>query len=241
MHEAVHYRVMQNRSIAEVVSNLFCALPLGMLTSKYRYEHLLHHKYNSTSDDPYIGHYKQSENWKFPKTAKSVIRLFLKDLSMLNFRDWKIPQRNWSPFSNAGKNLTKTELATVIVFTVTLLTMLTVFNLWLYFALVWLVPLLFVVPVLVRIRTVAEHMLLTERNRLDETRHVDSNVVEGFFISPRNINVHVVHHLYPSIPFYNLLKLHKFLLSYQKYTDNIDSSKSYLKFIRTKMIKNKED
>ena len=53
MHDGTHYRLLTNRTANDFVCDLLCALPVGMLTSRYRHEHLLHHRFLNTDDDPY--------------------------------------------------------------------------------------------------------------------------------------------------------------------------------------------
>src|SRR5258707_228012 len=43
MHDATHYRLFTNRTANDLVSDLFCAFPVGISTLGYRLEHLPHH------------------------------------------------------------------------------------------------------------------------------------------------------------------------------------------------------
>src|SRR5258708_3983860 len=51
MHEATHYRLFTSRWANEVLGDLLCAFPVNMSVSRYRHDHLLHHKYNMSQLD----------------------------------------------------------------------------------------------------------------------------------------------------------------------------------------------
>ena len=56
---------------------------------------------------------------------------------------------------------------------------------------------------------------------------VDAGPVEAFFLSPFNINYHTAHHLFPSVPWYNLPALHERLLEDSAYASRLVSAPSY--------------
>ena len=52
MHDAAHFLISHNRAVNDTVSNLFCAFPFLVSNKRYRINHLLHHRYVNTADDP---------------------------------------------------------------------------------------------------------------------------------------------------------------------------------------------
>jgi len=72
----------------------------------------------------------------------------------------------------------------------------------------WIFPLLFAAQ-LSNVRGLAEHGLTTGGNDFTSTRTVLSNRFVAFFMC--NLNYHLEHHLFPSIPWYNLPKIHRLL------------------------------
>lgn len=80
----------------------------------------------------------------------------------------------------------------------------------LYFVL-WWIPLVTILQVYLRIRGITEHAgYQPGENQLVISRTVLSPV-ETFFFSPNGVNYHIEHHAYPSVPFYNLPKVHKLM------------------------------
>jgi fatty acid desaturase len=92
----------------------------------------------------------------------------------------------------------------------------------------WLIPLL-CGAIIANLRGGwAEHELTDPGHPLTHTRTVTSNRIYSFFNI--NLNYHIEHHLFPSIPWYNLPKLHRLLLpEYQAAGASIYSS--YFAFV----------
>ena len=71
---------------------------------------------------------------------------------------------------------------------------------------VWLVP-VFIFSLFNSIRFIAEHYETPwNQGQLLGSRTVTSNPLHSFFWN--NINWHIGHHIYPSVPWYNLIELH---------------------------------
>jgi fatty acid desaturase len=234
MHDGTHFRCLSNRTANDVVCNLFCALPIGILTSRYRYEHQLHHRFLNTDQDPYWMDFKLDSDWHWPKTRKKALWIFIRDLLGLNgHRNWRVIYR-WSPWSNHFSRrktpppLTPVERATIYGFFASVLIFLTLTNGWLEFLWLWLVPLSTITVALMRLRTIAEHLGLPNKDELDASRHIEGSLLERLSISPLNINYHIDHHLFPAVPYYNLPKLHELLLKNEHYRRHAHINQTYL-------------
>jgi fatty acid desaturase len=59
------------------------------------------------------------------------------------------------------------------------------------------------------------------------SRHVDAGMAEAFVISPFHINYHTAHHLFPSVPWYNLPALHARLMEEAAYRERLVCASSY--------------
>lgn len=80
------------------------------------------------------------------------------------------------------------------------------------YVLYWVVPFVTWFQFINRIRTIAEHNAV-KKNALIGTRTTIATWFDKLFIVGFNHpNYHIEHHLYPSVPFYNLPKLHKLLI-----------------------------
>lgn len=239
MHDGTHYRLLRNRAANDAISDLFCALPVGMLTSRYKHEHMLHHRYLNTDRDPYWVDFKNDDMWHWPKSPMSAISVFVRDLLMINGPRWGAVMFRWSPWINHFRSdpekdgppvLTPAERARVYGFHLVVVALFVVPPFGWKLALLWLLPLLTVVPVMIRLRTICEHLVLPNRSELDASRHTDASWWERLTIAPKNINLHLDHHLFPSVPYYNLPELHETLLGNQRYTGTAILNKRYLSF-----------
>jgi fatty acid desaturase len=240
MHDATHYRLLKNRAWNNAVSDLFCAFPILMVTNRYRYYHLLHHKNLNSEADPYWSFFRDREDWHWPKPPRRAIGVFLRDLLGLTAPVETDMILRWGPFTNHFSSrrepppLDLRERLSFYAFAAALLAGLWWFNAWLQFLVLWLVPLFFLMMPLTRIRTIAEHIAIPGRQ--NATRHVDGTWLERVFISPCNINYHVVHHLFAAVPLYNLPRLHERLLQEPEYRAYVFHKDSYLSLDRDRGV-----
>ena len=236
MHDATHYRCLTNHIANDLFCDFFCALPNGILTSRYRYEHQMHHRFLNTDKDPYWLDFKADEMWSFPKKRKNTLLIFLGDLIGINGRKMLKVAHRWSPWTNhfslkkVPPPLTKIERATVYFFIASLLSFIYLTNGWILFLILWVIPLSTFTVAMVRLRTIGEHLGLPNKHELDASRHTDGTLLERLSICPLNINYHIDHHLFPSVPYYNLPKLHQILLKNSHYVKNAHLNKTYLGF-----------
>lgn len=234
MHDGTHYRLLANRAANDLVSDVCCAFPLGMTTNRYRYEHLLHHRFLNTDRDPYWLEYLKDSDWHWPKSAPEAIRIFLCDLVGWNLRAMLPVLLRWSPWPNHFSTrttpppLSVRERLSLYLFWLTVVTVLAVTGAGWYFAVLWLLPLSTFTQALMRYRTLGEHLAIPNRTELDASRHTDGTLLERWSIAPLNINYHIDHHLFPSVPFYNLPALHAALLKNETYRAHAVLRKTYL-------------
>ncbi|NVZ51827.1 fatty acid desaturase family protein [Pseudomonas sp. B6002] len=89
----------------------------------------------------------------------------------------------------------------------------------------WLVPLFTTAVAVGWIIELAEHYPLpaAETEKLLLTRNRKGNALENFFFGRHDDNYHLVHHLHPAIPHWNMRKAHELLMSHPEYArwDNL--------------------
>lgn len=232
MHDATHFRLFGNRRVNELASNWLCAFPNGMVTSSYRRGHLPHHLFTNKPNDPYWVRLTVDRNYVFPMPRGAFYRILLGDLFGLHLRAWWPIIRYWTGwafvFDNREKLLTQSERVQFIAFWLLAAGAVAASGLWGYFLLLWMLPMFTLALALTRIRIVAEHPLDQHETELLRTRHVDGTWLERFALSPLNINYHVAHHLFPSVPLYNLPKMHAILLADPAFRDEAQLWPTYL-------------
>ncbi len=239
MHDGTHYRLLPSRAWNDAVCDFLCALPLGMTTNRYRHEHLLHHRYLNTDRDPYWVDFEKDAEWHWPKRPKAALAVALRDITQVNGRRWGAVMYRWSPWINhfsvkalpsGTPALGSGERIRIYVFHLAVAAgvLFTPVG-WKLLAL-WLVPLLAVTPLLVRVRTIAEHLAIPNRSELDASRHSDGTWLERQTVAPLGINYHLDHHLFPAVPYYNLPALHALLMSNGDYRRGAILNRRYFGF-----------
>jgi fatty acid desaturase len=98
---------------------------------------------------------------------------------------------------------------------------------WLYYLALWVLPSVTVLGVVFRIRQIAEHSGVEDEHELNATRTVVPTLFERMLIAPCGINWHLEHHLFPSVPFYNLPRLHKRLMQEEVFRQQAHITHSY--------------
>jgi fatty acid desaturase len=87
-------------------------------------------------------------------------------------------------------------------------------GLWWAWVLMWLLPMMTWLPLVSRLRNIAEHALIVE-NSTDPLRHARTtyaNWFERVLIAPYWVNYHCEHHMFTQIPCWNLPKAHQLLM-----------------------------
>lgn len=230
-HEAVHYRLFKSRFWNDFVGNLFAAYPLVWDVYGYRENHVLHHKYVNTAQDPdwqrKLGH----PDWQFSNSKKYLSRLFLRYLWGFGFVDnvkFALVMSNHWP----AEKLKRAGQASIITgkffYYSIVLGGLYYLGLGSTVVLYWFVPFFFIYPPFQKFRSIAEHFGLPNNHELNETRNVTSGSIESFFFSPHDLNYHLLHHLFPTIPCYNLKKLNKKFLQNSMYQELAFHNDSYI-------------
>ena len=236
MHDAAHFRLLPSRFWNDLVSDLFLALPMGLNTALYRRYHLEHHQHTNGENDPDKKLMAGHRNWAFPRSFREFLRLAFTDLLGLNNLELNRFYRQWSPWSAVGGSseirafLSFRDYVALSGYLVALISFLYVTNGWLHFLLLWYLPSLFFIPVIVRARAIGDHLGVASTHELNATRTIQVSLLERLLIFPCHINFHLEHHLFPSVPFYNLPKLHKELMMLPEYRKNAHITKGYFSF-----------
>lgn len=223
LHDAGHYAMFESKEANVIVGNWFGAFPIFQNVDQYRPYHLNHHKYTGTEDDP-----DRLLTRGYPTSKKSMVRKFLRDLTgitgikamigllamHLGFIEYNLGNhivRNkeltfGQALKNGWKNLRGPVLSQLI--------MIGIFYIigapWLY--LLWFGANLFTYPFCIRVRSIAEHSMVTDKNDPQvNTRTVKANFVESILFAPLHVNYHAEHHLMMGVPSYRFPKMHRML------------------------------
>jgi fatty acid desaturase len=213
MHEGTHYVLYKNRRLSAIVSELFLAWPVFITARMYRPSHFAHHRHVNTEKDPDLMRKQSSvSEWQFPKSWRALVALLAKDVFGLKtlqlFSDFE------DMWDRKGPKEAGVDFYTVArtLYYILVLSVVTYFRLWPMFLLLWVVPILTWLKMIMRIRSIAEHFAIEYDHVYTHSRTTLPSFFERLFVAPRNINYHIEHHLYPSVPFFRLPQLHALLM-----------------------------
>ena len=218
-HDAAHYLLYERRWLNDVAGR-FCATVQGLSMCTYRVIHRLHHNNLYGELDP-----DTALHGGYPRGRSYLVRKLLKDLSGVTA--WKTyayflggaPALNTAtnlavrPLDDTSENLrtaAKRDRDLVIALHVALLVLFTWSGYLMQYLVLWILPLMTVVQALLRLRAIAEHGATSDfSSPLTAARTNTAPRWLEWLLFPHHVNYHIEHHLYASVPHYNLPRLHR--------------------------------
>src|SRR5882672_8583703 len=218
-HDAAHYLLYENRKLNDLVGRL-CATVQGLSMCTYRVIHRLHHNNLYGELDP-----DTALHGGYPRGKAYLIKKLLKDLS--GFTAWKTyayflggaPALNTAtnkavrPLDDTSSKLrdeARSDRNAVIFFHLTALLLFGLSGYLVQYLVLWILPLVTVVQAILRLRAIAEHGATTDfSSPLTAARTNVAPAWLEWLIFPHHVNYHIEHHLYASVPHYNLRQLHR--------------------------------
>jgi len=217
-HDAAHYLLYERRWLNDLVGRA-CAMPSGLSMCSYRVIHRMHHNNLYGELDP-----DTALHGGYPRGRIYLVRKLAKDLSGLTA--WKTyayflfaaPALNTSTnkalrplddTSNRLRDEARRDRNGVIAFHVVALIVAAWSGYLLQYLILWVLPLVTVVQAILRLRAIAEHGATTDfSSPLTAARTNLGPAWLRWLLFPHNVNHHIEHHLYASVPMYNLPRLH---------------------------------
>jgi len=225
LHDCSHDALFTSRKVNQLIGNWFGAFPIIQRVNAYRPYHTQHHIHTGSDEDPDLSLTKG-----YHTTAVSMARKFFRDLvgatgikaqfavvlmhfGVLQYHLGgvvnRIKQNDKTVLqilANGFKSLAGPIASNAIIF----LLCLAVGQPLLY--LLWIGALLTTYNFSLRVRSMAEHSLVEDReNPHKNTRTTYANFFERVLFAPLHVNYHVEHHLCMGAPSYNLPKMHSIL------------------------------
>jgi len=218
-HDAAHYLLYERRWLNDLVGRA-CATVQGLSMRTYRVIHRLHHNHLYGELDP-----DTALHGGYPRGRWYLIRKLLKDLGGLTA--WKTyayflggaPSLNTRtqvalrPLDDTSEKLraeARADRNAVIAFHVVALGIFAWSGYLLEYLVLWILPLVTVVQAILRLRAIAEHGATTDfSSPLTAARTNLAPAWLEWLIFPHRVNYHIEHHLYASVPHYNLPELHR--------------------------------
>lgn len=232
LHEGLHYLLHPNPRINDQISRWLLALPLFLIVGNVRKSHFTHHKYTLTDKDPHLHRYESDAQWQFPKSKWALLKLFLGDITGINMvhfiKKQYAPQLRKDVPKKGGFKLSIEAVLYGLLFVSSVY-----FGFWQEILLFWFVPIFTWFGFIFRLREIGEHCGFDySEDLVTKSRTVTASWLEQLFLSPANISYHNEHHLFPSVPFYNLKKVHRALMEHPDFKSRAKVSNSYAGVIK---------
>jgi fatty acid desaturase len=228
MHDASHHLLHRNKMINDIVSNLCLSFPLFISTDRYRRHHLRHHRYLNSDLDP------DRNDSVLPESRKALMLQLAADLlgvgavgALTTMSYFSVLDAMFKPLS-AADGLPRLEKCLAFPFFISIPIIVIASGVWWQALIFWIVPMLTALPPILRLRALAEHGACSDAHQLDSARTVDASLVERLLFAPCNVNYHLEHHLYPSVPFYHLPALSRLLREQENFAHNAHLNAGYL-------------
>jgi fatty acid desaturase len=218
-HDAAHYLLYERRELNDLVGRA-CATVQGLSMCTYRVIHRLHHNNLYGPLDP-----DTALHGGYPRGKAYLVKKLMKDLGGLTA--WKTyayflggaPALNTAtnvalrPLDDTSEKLrleAKRDRNVVIGFHLALLAGFAWSGYLVEYLVLWVLPLVTVVQAILRLRAIAEHGATTDfSSPLTAARTNIGPAWLEWLIFPHHVNYHIEHHLYASVPHYNLPALHR--------------------------------
>jgi fatty acid desaturase len=205
-HDGLHRRVFDKAAHNDLFCDVAVFGAIGAITRLNNRNHIKHHQHLATERDP-----DRHKHASFNKTRPSELVGFLTGATSLlrsvrNVFGRRAVEPSEPAADEAAARYTLRDFAILGTWQLALITGLT----WAIGFWAW--PVLWLMPVYVftflgdNLRAFAEHSHLEPDVQADTHRLVTftSYPIERFFLSPMHMNLHATHHLWPSVPYYNL-------------------------------------
>ncbi|MCG8491747.1 MAG: fatty acid desaturase family protein [Sneathiellales bacterium] len=224
-HDAAHYRMYKTRWLNDLAGRLI-ASPVGISMCSYRVVHRLHHNHLYGKQDPDIplhGGYPRGKAYLFKKllkdlTGSTAFKTFSyffgapapnKDQANTAYEKNR-PLDDTSPALRKAADLDRWG---VLAFHIIMPTICWYMGYLLEYLVLWILPLLTLLQPILRFRAICEHGAVRSLDEpMKASRTNTGPAWIRFLLFPHSVNYHIEHHLYPSIPHYNLAECHRELL-----------------------------
>jgi len=216
-HDAAHYRLFGNRALNDAVGRA-CGAPVGISMLAYRVVHRLHHNHLYEKQDP-----DTPIHGGYPRGRAYLVRKLLRDLFGLTaYKTYayffgapaaKRKDGAIDPLGDTSEGLRAAALGerwVVAGFHVAAPLAAFASGYLLEYLLLWVVPLVFLLQPILRFRSILEHGMV--RDLSSAWTAARTNTGPGWLmwlLFPHHVHYHVEHHIYPSIPHYNLPRAHR--------------------------------
>lgn len=230
MHDGAHHRLFRTRTLNDWFSELVLAWPFLLFSMRsYRRNHFAHHRFLNTGRDP---DWVRKASWIYPRRPIDMARLltiYLLGFGFARFLRAAVQLVRWP-----DDTVDRVFLVAKVAYTGGGLVVLTLSGAWLPFLLFWVLPFATWFQLVFNLRSMSDHSEIHGREGFwAMTRSTRLGLLAQLFaLSGGPAFFHTEHHLYPSVPYYNLPALHRQLVQHPEYAASLHVTDGFLGFIR---------
>ena len=235
-HECGHKTLFSAPQLNQLVGDWLVSPPGLSNMNAYMRSHYPHHRLAGPHDDPDLSNYRA-----YPVSRTRLRRKLLRDITgQTGIRTIRFIGRNIRHLNVLDTENRNCTLRGIVANLLMLFVLVSFGEGWLY--LMWPAAIIFVQPLVSRIRQIAEHAAVPDLYNLEarqNTRTVYGSWLSRLMICPHHVNYHLEHHLLPSVPKYNLALMHR-LLKDKGYYDGVYFPRGYVELLRHVSFKDDE-
>ena len=204
-HDGMHRRLFNKRQINDLFCDVFLLGPIGAITRINNRNHLLHHRHLANPSDP-----DRHKHCCYNKARVLEVFGYLTGITSIwntvyhVFIKRRSTQKEPEAEDTEGYGLR--DFFIIASWQVLLIGGLSYFIGYWAYPVLWLMPVFCFMFLCDNFRSFAEHA--HPENDMSSDRHrlitYTANPLECAFFAPMNMNYHAAHHLWTSIPYYNL-------------------------------------
>ncbi|MBI5246402.1 MAG: fatty acid desaturase [Elusimicrobia bacterium] len=198
-HDGMHRRLLDRIPDNDLYCDLLLLGPIGAITRLNNKNHLYHHIYLADDRDP-----DRHKHCCANKADAFAFAGFLTGLTSVGRSAANVFLRSQAAAKTDGYGLR--DFLILAAWQGALIAGLSAAIGWWAYPVLWLAPVYVFMFLADNVRSFAEHSQPEADSRADRHRLITyrSNALERLFLAPLNMNLHVAHHLFPSVPYYNL-------------------------------------
>lgn len=235
-HDAVHHRFLPSRRLNDWLGDVLVAWPVFISVPAFRSVHGPHHRFTGEEGDgnrrAWRTHHadgRLTREWTYPKSRLGLALTLLRRAALLTGVFW-IVRGLVAPF--VLRRPVPEILARLAYFAV-IAGLLTWQHAWHEALVLWLLPYCTWHIAVQHARLVCEHSGAISGNPdFARTRSTLPGWLGRFFVLPHHIGHHIEHHWYPSVPWYNLPRLHRALRRDAAFREHANVQRSVLASLR---------
>jgi fatty acid desaturase len=200
-HDGLHRNLFRSRWANDLFADCLILAPIGAITRLNNSNHLNHHHSLATADDPDRHRYTCLNKATLP-----MLLFFLAGTLSACRSVYDVFVRRPTAAQGASGRYRFRDFVILVGWQTALMAGLSLGIGWWAYLVLWLLPTYVFTFVADNLRTFLEHAQIEPDREADQHRLITyrSNPLERCLLAPMHMNLHAAHHLWPSIPYYNL-------------------------------------